>query len=141
MPVELLQILRIAFEGRAVEIGPRAPILRAVVQVRLHQEDFRRAVLLGGPVVGAAMCKIGGDAPVRAMEINGERVRRSLSMTPGERRRENIAQESFWGAPTKNRYRESRPRRIPDALPKRHVVVPTFDPREPQIKELRVCWR
>ena len=54
------------------------------------------------PVVGPAMRKIGGDAAVRAMEINGERVRRSLGMTPAERRREHIAQESFWGAPTKN---------------------------------------
>ena len=55
-----------------------------------------------GPVVGAAMRKIGGDAAVRAMEMNGARVRRSLTMTPTERRRENVAQEAFWGAPTKN---------------------------------------
>ena len=54
------------------------------------------------PVVGEAMRKIGGDAAVRAMRINGERVRRSLQMNPVERRRENIAQESFWGAPTRN---------------------------------------
>ena len=55
-----------------------------------------------GPVVGDAMRKIGGDAAVRAMQINGGRVRRSLSMTPAQRRRENVAQEAFWGAPTKN---------------------------------------
>ncbi|MDE0179067.1 MAG: amidohydrolase, partial [Gammaproteobacteria bacterium] len=55
-----------------------------------------------GPVVGDAMRKIGGDAAVRAMQINGGRVRRSLNMTPAERRRENVAQEAFWGAPTKN---------------------------------------
>ncbi|MDE0420495.1 MAG: amidohydrolase family protein [Gammaproteobacteria bacterium] len=55
-----------------------------------------------GPVVGEAMRKIGGDAAVRAMQINGARVRRSLRMTPGERRRENVAQEAFWGAPTRN---------------------------------------
>ena len=55
-----------------------------------------------GPVVGEAMRKIGGDAAVRAMRINGDRVGRALRMTPAERRRENIAQEAFWGAPTKN---------------------------------------
>ena len=55
-----------------------------------------------GPVVGEAMRKIGGDAAVRAMQINGGRVRRSLQMTPEERRHENVAQEAFWGAPTKN---------------------------------------
>ena len=55
-----------------------------------------------GPVVSDAMRKIGGDAAIRAMQINGDRVRRSLHMTPVERRRENVAQEAFWGAPTKN---------------------------------------
>ena len=55
-----------------------------------------------GPVVGEAMRKIGGDAAVRAMQINGGRVRRSLQMTPAERRHENVPQEAFWGAPTKN---------------------------------------
>lgn len=55
-----------------------------------------------GPAMSKAMRKIGGDAAVRAMRINGDRVRRSLHMTPTERRRENIAQEAFWGAPTKN---------------------------------------
>ena len=55
-----------------------------------------------GPVVAAAMEKIGGEPAVRAMRINGDRVRRSLQMTPVERRRENVPQEAFWGAPTKN---------------------------------------
>ena len=55
-----------------------------------------------GPVVGEALRKIGGEAAVRAMRINGERVGRALRMTPAQRRRENIAQEAFWGAPTKN---------------------------------------
>ena len=54
------------------------------------------------PVVAEAMRKIGGDAALRAMRINGDRVGRALRMTPAERRRENIAQEAFWGAPTKN---------------------------------------
>ena len=55
-----------------------------------------------GPVVSEAMRKIGGEAAVRAMRINGDRVGRALRMTPAERRRENVAQEAFWGAPTKN---------------------------------------
>ena len=55
-----------------------------------------------GPVVGEALRKIGGEAAGRAMRMNGERVGRALRMTPAERRRENIAQEAFWGAPTKN---------------------------------------
>ena len=55
-----------------------------------------------GPVVVEALTKIGGDAARRGIQLNGERVRRSLSMTPEERRHENVAQEAFWGAPTKN---------------------------------------
>ena len=55
-----------------------------------------------GPVVAEAMQKIGGDAAVRAMRINGDRVGRALGMSPTDRRRENVAQEAFWGAPTKN---------------------------------------
>ena len=55
-----------------------------------------------GPVVADALRRIGGDAAVRAMRINGDRVGRALRMTPAERRRENVAQEAFWGAPTKN---------------------------------------
>ena len=55
-----------------------------------------------GPLVADAMRKIGGEAAVRAMRINGDRVARALRMTPAERRRENVAQEAFWGAPTRN---------------------------------------
>ena len=55
-----------------------------------------------GPVDVEALTKIGGDAARRGIQLNGERVRRSLSMTPKERRHENVAQEAFWGAPTKN---------------------------------------
>ena len=55
-----------------------------------------------GPVVGEAMRRIGGDAALRAMRINGDRVGQALRMSPAERRRANIAQEAFWGAPTKN---------------------------------------
>ena len=55
-----------------------------------------------GPVVADAMKKIGGDAAVRAMQLNGGRVGASLRMSPAERRRTNTPQEAFWGAPTKN---------------------------------------
>ena len=55
-----------------------------------------------GPVVAEALRKIGGEAAVRAMRINGDRVGRALRMSPRERRRENVAQEAFWGAPTRN---------------------------------------
>ncbi len=54
------------------------------------------------PTVAEAMQKIGGEAAVRAMQENVGRVRRSLGMTPAERRRENVPQEAFWGAPTRN---------------------------------------
>ena len=73
----------------------RAEIGHPVIDADGHWLEY-------GPVVGEAMRKIGGDAAVRAMQINGERVRRSLNMTPAERHHEHIAQEAFWGAPTKN---------------------------------------
>ena len=49
-----------------------------------------------GPVVADAMKKIGGDAAVRAMQLNGGRVGASLRMSPAERRRTNTPQEAFW---------------------------------------------
>ena len=55
-----------------------------------------------GPVVVEAMRKIGGPTATQAVTTNGGRVGRSLRMTPEQRRRENVAQEAFWGAPTKN---------------------------------------
>ncbi|MCY4130749.1 MAG: amidohydrolase family protein [Gammaproteobacteria bacterium] len=55
-----------------------------------------------GPVVRSAMEAIGGKAATRAMEMNGARVGNSLRMTVADRRRANIAQEAFWGSPTKN---------------------------------------
>lgn len=54
------------------------------------------------PVVVEAMRKIGGDIATKAIRSGGGRVRQSLGMTPAQRRRENIAQEAFWGSPTKN---------------------------------------
>lgn len=55
-----------------------------------------------GPIVVEAMRKIGGPVATQAVTANGGRVGRSLRMTPEQRRHENVAQEAFWGAPTKN---------------------------------------
>ena len=55
-----------------------------------------------GPVLEEALRKIGGEPAARGVRATGERVRRSLSMTVAERRAEHVAQEAFWGAPTKN---------------------------------------
>ena len=54
-----------------------------------------------GPVVVEGMRKIGGSVATNAVRTNGGRVGKSLQMSPAERRRENVAQEAFWGAPTK----------------------------------------
>ena len=54
------------------------------------------------PVVREAMEAIGGQVATRAMEMGGSRVGRSLRMTVADRRREHVAQEAFWGSPTKN---------------------------------------
>lgn len=55
-----------------------------------------------GPVLRSAMEAIGGKIATRAMDMNGARVGNSLRMTVAERRRANVAQEAFWGSPTKN---------------------------------------
>ena len=55
-----------------------------------------------GPVVRSAMEAIGGKVATRAMDMNGARVGNSLRMTVAERRSANVAQEAFWGSPTKN---------------------------------------
>ena len=73
----------------------RASLRHPVIDADGHWLEY-------GPVVADALRKIGGEAAVRAMRINGDRVGRALRMSPDERRRQNIAQEAFWGAPTKN---------------------------------------
>ena len=55
-----------------------------------------------GPVVRSAMESIGGKVATRAMDMNGSRVGSSLRMTVAERRHAHVAQEAFWGSPTKN---------------------------------------
>ena len=54
------------------------------------------------PIVGEFMEKVGGAAAARATTIGGKAVRGSLAMTVEERRRRNVPQEAFWGAPTQN---------------------------------------
>lgn len=54
------------------------------------------------PIVGEAMRRIGGDAALRATSLGGRAVGESLRMTPEQRRRHNLPQEAFWGAPTRN---------------------------------------
>ncbi len=73
----------------------RAKIGHPVIDADGHWLEY-------GPVLSDALEKIGGAAAQRALKINGDRVRRSLSMSVAERRSENVAQEAFWGAPTKN---------------------------------------
>ena len=55
-----------------------------------------------GPILSAALEKIGGQDAIRGLQMGGTRVRQSLQMTPNERRHAHVPQEAFWGAPTKN---------------------------------------
>jgi hypothetical protein len=55
-----------------------------------------------GPVVLDALERIGGKLAVQGFRLNPDRVSRALSLDVGGRRREHIAQEAFWGAPTRN---------------------------------------
>ncbi len=55
-----------------------------------------------GPVVADEMRRIGGDLAVQGFSERGHRVRESLAMSIDERRKRQIAQEAFWGAPTRN---------------------------------------
>ena len=48
LTVEFLQVCFVALVNSFAEIGGRAAILRAVVQVRFHQHDVGCAVFLGG---------------------------------------------------------------------------------------------
>ncbi len=54
------------------------------------------------PVLSDALERIGGEPAVRALKMGGSRVRGSLAMTVAERRDNGLAQEAFWGAPTRN---------------------------------------
>ena len=73
----------------------RSSLSHPVIDADGHWLEF-------GPVVAMQMEKIGGKVATKAMAMNGDRVRNSLNMTPAQRRHGNIAQEAFWGSPTKN---------------------------------------
>ena len=55
-----------------------------------------------GPVVGEEMRRIGGDLAFQGFFERGHRVREALAMSVDERKKRQIAQEAFWGAPTRN---------------------------------------
>ncbi len=55
-----------------------------------------------GPVLVEALERIGGEPAARALKLGGSRVRGSLAMSVAERRANGLAQEAFWGAPTRN---------------------------------------
>ena len=73
----------------------RSELDHPVIDADGHWQEFR-------PVVEEALTKIGGEPAVRAFRANGERQRRSLAMSVEQRRVRNMAQESFWGIPTRN---------------------------------------
>ena len=55
-----------------------------------------------GPVVTDEMRRIGGDLAVQGFSERGHHVREALAMSVDERKKQQIAQEAFWGAPTRN---------------------------------------
>ena len=73
----------------------RSQLDHPVIDADGHWQEFR-------PVVEEALTKIGGEPAARAFRANSERQRRSLAMSVDERRARNMAQESFWGIPTRN---------------------------------------
>ena len=73
----------------------RSELDHPVIDADGHWQEFR-------PVVEEALTKIGGEPAARAFRVNGERQRRSLAMSVDQRRARNMAQESFWGIPTRN---------------------------------------
>ncbi len=73
----------------------RARLGHPVIDADGHWLEF-------GPVVADEMRRIGGDLAVQGFSERGHRVRESLAMSIDERRKRQIAQEAFWGAPTRN---------------------------------------
>ena len=53
-------------------------------------------------MVADEMRRIGGNLAAQGFSERGHRVRESLAMSIDERRKQQIAQEAFWGAPTRN---------------------------------------
>ncbi len=73
----------------------RAGLSHPIIDADGHWLEF-------GPVVGEELRRIGGDLALRGFSERGRRVREALAMSADARRRRQIAQEAFWGAPTKN---------------------------------------
>lgn len=80
-------------ESEAKEL--RASLPHPVIDADGHWLEF-------GPVVIEELGRIGGELAVRGFGERGRRVRQALAMSVDERRRRQIAQEAFWGAPTRN---------------------------------------
>lgn len=73
----------------------RARINHPVIDADGHWLEY-------GPAVLTALEKIGGSLAVEGFKLNPNRVKRALSLDVPGRHREHIAQEAFWGAPTRN---------------------------------------
>ncbi len=73
----------------------RARLAHPIIDADGHWLEF-------GPVVGEELRRIGGDLALRGFSLRGRRVREALAMSVDARRRQQIAQEAFWGAPTRN---------------------------------------
>jgi predicted TIM-barrel fold metal-dependent hydrolase len=54
------------------------------------------------PVMRDEFRRIGGEPAVQGLAMANQRVRESLGMSLGERRRRRIGQEAFWSAPSEN---------------------------------------
>jgi predicted TIM-barrel fold metal-dependent hydrolase len=55
-----------------------------------------------GPVFREEVRKVGGDVALQGLHSVSDGTRAALTMSPAERRRRGIAQESFWDVPQKN---------------------------------------
>ena len=73
----------------------RARLNHPIIDADGHWLEF-------GPTVIDELGRIGGELAVQGFRMGGERVRRSLAMSVQERSTHRIAQEAFWGAPTRN---------------------------------------
>ena len=76
----------------------------AEIRARLHHPiiDADGHWLEYGPLVHEELRRIGGDRAVEGFSLFRDQVRETLSMSVADRRARNIAQQAFWGLPTKN---------------------------------------
>ncbi len=76
----------------------------AEIRARLHHPiiDADGHWLEYGPLVNEELRRIGGDRAVEGFSLFRNQVRETLSMSVADRRARNIAQQAFWGLPTKN---------------------------------------